>query len=71
MLIDVLRYRLATVRTSENETQTDEVSRINDFNSPEDLPRPVLEILASAREDILRLQQQKKVEKMNLIYGNI
>ena len=28
---------------------------------PGDLPRPVLEILASAREDILILQNQKKV----------
>ena len=62
MTLNFYRYRLATIQTSVKETQTDESSRITEFNGiGENLPRHVLEILASAREDIMRLQQQKKV----------
>ena len=58
----VNRYRLATIQTSIKETQTDELQAVTEFSqTTENLPRPVLEILASAREDLLKLQQQKKV----------
>lgn len=53
------RYKLATTSTYDQETQTD-THAINPSDMPGDLPRPVLKILASAREDILILQNQKK-----------
>lgn len=49
-----------SVPTSNQTTQTD-ISSIDPSTMPETLPRPVLEALAAARDDLLRLQEQNKV----------
>lgn len=60
MSILQIRYKLALVPTCNQTTQTD-ISSIDPSTMSESLPRPVLEELAAARDDLLRLQEQNKV----------
>lgn len=52
---------MASVPTCNQTTQTD-ISSIDPSIMLESLPRPVLEALAAARDDLLRLQEQNKVK---------
>lgn len=56
------RYKLATANvTSDQETQTESIAYDDPTAVFENLPLPVLEVLAIARQDLLKVQEQNEV----------